>query len=271
MNNIDWQQVGLKLVQEITTYLRKRINESGSTTIHKMERERNPIYVIDEEVEDLAQEFLIRKQIPVVLMSEDRQALNVTSAPQKAFILDPLDGSMNAARGIPFYCVSLAIGSLSLTSKFSLDDIDIGIVQNVCSLDTFIARKGQGSYLNGNRIATSRISEVQQALVSTYIRHAPPSVLDLANAALSIRTTGSAALELCEVARGIYESFVDLRGSLKIFDIAAGAFIIKEAGGVINVIQKSNIDKEQFYLVSIIASGNEKLHKSIIIILDKKK
>jgi len=261
MNEIEWQHVGIQMVQEITDYLRKRVNEVGSTVIYKLEEERNPIYAIDEEVEDLARIFLEREQIPAVIKSEDRPAQKITSNPLKTFILDPLDGSMNAARGIQFYCVSLAIGDLSLKTRFSLEAIDIGIVQNVCSGDTFIANKNRGAYLNNHRINTSGTTQLSEALISTNLRHAPRNVLTLANAALSIRTNGCAALELCEVSHGVYDSFVDTSNNLKIYDIAAGAFIIKEAGGTVSVIQNNDREDDQ---VSIIASSNEELHSSII-------
>ncbi len=261
MNEIDWQNVGLQMVQEITAYIRRRVNESGSTVIHKLEEERNPIYAIDEEVENLARDYLEREQIPVVIKSEDRPAQNITSNPLKTFILDPLDGSMNAARGIPFYCVSLAIGDLSLNRKFSLDNIDSGIIQNVCSGATFVAVKNRGAYLNGHQINTSRITKLSDALISIYTRHAPQNVLTLANAVRSIRTNGCAALELCEVARGAYDGFVYLSSSIKIYDIAAGAFIIKEAGGTVSLVQNNIMQEDQ---VSIVASSNEELHSSIM-------
>jgi len=261
MNKLDWQEVGMQLVQEITSHLRKRVNEADCNIILKLQDKRNPIYAIDEEVEDLARNFLEREQIPVVIKSEDRPAHQITSDPIKTFILDPLDGSMNAIRGIPYYCVSLAIGNLNLRKKFSLDDIDFGIVQNICSGDTFVASKNGGAYLNDNRINTSQITDLSEALISIYTRHAPRNVLTLADAARSIRTNGCAALELCEVARGAYDSFIYLSNSIKTYDIAAGAFIIKEAGGSVCVNQ-NNIHNEDN--VSIVASCNEELHSSIM-------
>lgn len=267
---MDWEQAGLKLVHEISTYLRKRIGQADYTSIYKLQAERSPIYAIDKEVEDLAREFVVREQMPVVLKTEDSSTQEITSKPQKAFLLDPLDGSVNAVRGIPFYCVSLAIGNLSLIKRLSLEEIDVGIVQNVCSMDTFMATKHKGSHLNGNLIRPSQVSELSQAVIAAHIRLSPPSFLTLVNSALSIRSNGSSALELCEVARGTYDAFIDIRDRLKLVDIAAGAFIIQEAGGIVTVIQNISTDDVQRDQVSIVACNNVQLHRSIIQILSKK-
>jgi len=267
MDNIYWQEIGRRMVQEIATHIRKKINEPEHIAVYKLQRERSPVYFIDKEVEDLALALLQKEQIPVVLKSEDSPTRYVSSRPQKAFLLDPLDGSVNAVRGIPYYCVSLAIGDPSVATEFSLEKIEIGIVYNVCTMDTFVAIKNQGAYLNGNRIGPSHIMELSQSLIAMYVRFAPPEALALANSALAVRVTGSAALELCEVARGTYDAFVDVRGRLKVYDVAAGAFIVQESGGAISVMQNGTTDIARMDRVNIIACNNEKLYNSIMLVL----
>lgn len=259
--NIDWRLVGTQVVSEIAQFLRKNIDKPENKFVYNLKEESSPFYNIDREVEDFTLSFLKKEKIPILMKSEDSPVFQSTSNPQKVFILDPLDGSTNATRGIPYYSVSLAIGDLDVLTDFSLDKLDIGIVHNIFSNDTFIAIRNQGAYLNNKKISPSKTTVLSEAIISTYIRFAPQGVFELVNNSLTVRITGSAALELCDVARGVYDSFVDVRNRLKIYDVAAGALIVKEAGGIVE-IKRSN-DKSKEERVNIISSCTNELYNTI--------
>ncbi len=146
------------------------------------------------------------------------------------WILDPLDGTTNYVHGVPHFCVSLA---LERQGK-----VLVGAVYSPLADECYLAEAGKGASLNGKPISTSTITDLSQSLGAVGL----PSVvgpnspdLRLFNAALAacqaVRRTGSAALNLCYVAAGRFD--VAWNYSTKIWDVAAGALLIEEAGGSI--------------------------------------
>jgi myo-inositol-1(or 4)-monophosphatase len=144
------------------------------------------------------------------------------------WIVDPLDGTTNFVHGVPFFCVSLALEQRGR--------LLVGAVYNPMSGECYLAEAGNGARLNGEPIFTSDVVDLSQSLAGVGL----PSVVDsqspdlrVFNRALgvcqAIRRTGSAALNLCYVACGRFD--VAWNYSTKIWDVAAGALMIEEAGG----------------------------------------
>jgi myo-inositol-1(or 4)-monophosphatase len=141
-------------------------------------------------------------------------------------VLDPLDGTFNVVAGIPFYSVSIAIGRTDLT------DISLGFIENLHSGDVYHAEAGKGAYCNKRRINVSEVSELQKLSVTAYAyRTDSTKVIELGRVVRRIRVLGCSSLELCYVASGVLDAFVDFRRYLRITDIAAGKIIIEESGG----------------------------------------
>lgn len=145
------------------------------------------------------------------------------------WILDPLDGTTNFVHGFPFYCLSLAL----YYQDFPL----LGIVYNPELKETYWARTGAGAFLNGRPIHVSSWSTVAQSLLATGFpynigtAHEPimKRLGQVLTRAQGVRRPGSAALDLCLVARGVFEGFWEQ--NLKPWDTAAGVLIVQEAGG----------------------------------------
>ncbi|MCK4651827.1 MAG: bifunctional fructose-bisphosphatase/inositol-phosphate phosphatase [Methanosarcinales archaeon] len=141
-------------------------------------------------------------------------------------VLDPLDGTFNVVAGIPFYSVSIAIGGSDLS------DISLGFIENLHSGDVYYAEAGKGAYCNKKRIGVSGVSEMQKLSVTAYAyRTDSTKVVDLGRIVRRIRVLGCSSLELCYVASGVLDAFVDFRRYLRITDIAAGKLIVEESGG----------------------------------------
>jgi myo-inositol-1(or 4)-monophosphatase len=152
------------------------------------------------------------------------------------WFLDPLDGTVNFVHGIPNFCVSLALYR-------GLDPI-LGVVHAPRLGETFVAASGAGSWLlepgrEAQRLAASGTSELSEAILATGF---PYRRGELANSNLEnfgrffyevrgLRRLGSAALDLAYVAAGRLDGFWELH--LSPFDVAAGALLVKEAGGVV--------------------------------------
>ncbi len=146
------------------------------------------------------------------------------------WILDPLDGTTNYVHGVPHFCVSLALEREGR--------VLVAAVYNPLGEECYLAEAGGGARLNGRAIHTSQVTELSQSLAAVGLPCVvgPESPdLRLFNEALvacqAVRRTGSAALNLCYVAAGRFD--VTWNYSTKIWDVAAGALLIEEAGGSI--------------------------------------
>ena len=183
-----------------------------------------PTKQIDKLAEDIAIECLRHSKIPVNLLSEEIGFLDFGG--EYTIILDPIDGTKNAVRGIPFYAVSVAVG------KRSLKDVEFGVVINIPSGDIFRAEKGKGSFLNGKAIVTPH-STREKPLCSIVPCREFERRGNLLLRHSHIRSLGAASLEISYVASGAIDCFICLKEHLRITDIAAAVLILKEAGGAI--------------------------------------
>lgn len=184
-------------------------------------------------------------------------------------IIDPIDGSSNFERGIPFYCTSVAIADGS-THR----DIFFGIVRNLVSGEAYTATKGKGAKKNGMKIRTSNTTELSKAVAGIDISRASQRtlkwLLPLMGGISRQVHYGANALELCLMAEGKTDAFVDLRGRMRTVDFAAAQLIASEAGGVVSSPEgddlRFSIDLESRF--SFVASSNRELHRNILECLD---
>lgn len=180
-------------------------------------------------------------------------------------LIDPLDGSSNYERGIPFYCTSVAVAEGE-----TVDDIGVGVVRDLVSGDVYSATKGGGARKNGAPIRTSVTTEPGRAVVGIDLSRSPPELVrEMAPLVGGVKRQvhlGANALELCYVADGRTDSFVDLRGVMRITDFAAGYLIAKEAGATVSDPGGGRVsprfDLEDRF--SFVASANVPLHTEIL-------
>ncbi|MDT8357441.1 MAG: inositol monophosphatase family protein, partial [Methanomicrobiaceae archaeon] len=141
--------------------------------------------------------------------------------------VDPVDGTHNAIKGIPFYAISIGYVRSGETLA--------GYVEDLAGKDRFSAVKGEGSYLNGSPVRISRTSLLEESTMSVYGRKFnPATVLRLGQKIRRWRLLGASALELCYVSCGRLDGFIDVRGTLRVTDAIAGMLICEEAGGVVS-------------------------------------
>src|SRR5690606_23883637 len=150
------------------------------------------------------------------------------------WVIDPLDGTTNFLRGIPHYAVSIAC--------YHKGRLEHAIVLDPVRREEFTASRGRGAQLNGKRIRVSGRTSLDGALRGTGVpfksrfqKHMPAYLQTLDKLALQtagIRRAGAAALDLAYVAAGRLDGFWEI--GLQEWDIAAGALLIQEAGGLIS-------------------------------------
>lgn len=147
------------------------------------------------------------------------------------WIIDPIDGTVNFANGIPLCCVSIALEKEG--------EMILGAVYNPFMDELFFAQRGYGAYLNDKKIQVSETSEVIKSCLVTGF---PYTYLDMPNGPLEVfsklvrkgipvRRLGSAAIDLCWVAAGRFDGFYEHK--LQAWDSAAGFLMVEEAGGKI--------------------------------------
>ena len=166
--------------------------------------------------------------------------------------VDPLDGTVNYAHGIPIFTVSIAYAREGRTTLCAVYD--------PMRDELFTAERGKGAWRNGHRLQVSQVTELQRSLLVTGFPYDAWSMqrnnLDyfsrFTKVSQGVRRLGSAALDLCYVAAGRFEGYWEL--SIEPWDVAAGGLVAEEAGAVV-----TKIDRETDYLTppcSIIAASS---------------
>jgi len=212
---------------------------------------------IDKLAEDVAVDILNKSKIKVNLLSEEVGFVNNNG--KYTFVLDPIDGTRNAYRGIPFYSVSLAIG------KSKMSDVEYGIVKNIPTGDTFTAEKGHGAFLNKKRIGVPEVPHKEPLSSLALGINFDKVTISLAKKN-KVRSLGSASLEMCMVAIGALDFYIVGKEYIRVVDIAASSLILREAGGFVKNIYGQDLDMP-FNLderSSVVAACSEQLIKKII-------
>lgn len=186
---------------------------------------------------------------------------------EEVLVVDPIDGTSNFSRGIKYSAISLAI---SKSRRF--EDIYSGYVLNLYTRESYFAYRGYGSYKNGTiGIRVSRVLKTIDAFISIAITHQIPGrdrSLDILRYTNYPRHLGSAALEDCLVAEGRLDAHIDVRGSLRVYDIAASQLIVSEAGGKVWINQYGEYPSiEKIHGIKIISAATPHLLEKILDIL----
>lgn len=175
------------------------------------------------------------------------------------WIIDPIDGTINFVKKLHFVCISVAL--------CIHDDLQISFLYNPTLDEFYTARKGQGAFLNGEKIETSKNEDMSRCLFAHEISLGTVSpfrlkYIERARAFLErtigLRAFGSAALTLGYVAKGAIDAY-NIE-DLKPWDIAAGALIVMEAGGVVIDVSGGKYD---IMKPNVIVAGNRKLAEEI--------
>ncbi len=169
---------------------------------------------------------------------------------------------------MPFYAVSIAVSEYKEDAKLS--DVEHALVMNLYTGDTFYAERGKGVLFNNKKLKRYK-GDAYCIYFQELDRKKIKIASEIAKKASKIRAFGSVALELCYLSMGIFEALVDIRGSIRNVDIAAGLLILKESGGVYSDMEGKDIELSLNSIESttLIASRNKKIHEKILKIVGR--
>lgn len=185
--------------------------------------------VIDRAAEDAVFAELEALGQPLTVISEERGEVALAGGGPVHVVVDPVDGSLNAKRGLPFYCVSIAVARGA-----TMGDVEVAYVLDLGTGEEWWAQRGRGAYRNEQRLAQLDAAPLEILAIES----AHPGNVAAAAAALAatgadrLRALGSIALSLCSVAAGRADAMVSLRPARSV-DAAAAQLVVREAGGAV--------------------------------------
>ncbi len=193
---------------------------------------------IDRWAEDIVLRLLDERDVDLDVYSEE--VGHVDRGGKRTLVLDPIDGTLNCVRGIPFFSISMAVCGKSMS------DCEHALVRNLHSGDTYYARRGGGAELNGHRIAVSRYDRDDSVFLMFDGRDVAPETEKVKAITSRVRTMGCASLEMCLVAQGSaqahYMNCTNKSRMIRVVDIAASCHILREAGGEVVDLTGKKLD-----------------------------
>jgi myo-inositol-1(or 4)-monophosphatase len=208
-----------------------RVHRGYAGAVHSVTTKSTATDLVTE-VDRLAEEA-IRREIASAFPDHVVWGEEAGSSPgdvRHRWIVDPLDGTVNYAHGVPVYATSIAL---------EVDGVvEVGVVLDTARGERFAARRGHGATRDGAPVRVSATRSLGEAMLATGFAYGGPAVARNLEAfarvvprARAVRRPGAAALDLAQVACGRFDGYWEL--DLKPWDVAAGALFVREAGGTI--------------------------------------
>ncbi|WP_292424055.1 bifunctional fructose-bisphosphatase/inositol-phosphate phosphatase [Methanoregula sp.] len=237
--------------------IRPLVGSPEGGQVIRMGADRTPTEKIDQVAEDCVIKYVQEHDLCALLISEEAGKVPVDGGKGTIF-LDPIDGTYNAVAGIPFYALSLAWATDGVVQQ--------AFVQDLATKETFTAVQGKFAHCNGKPIHVSSTSRLDTSAMSVYGRKFDPTrMMQLGHKIRRWRLLGASALELSYIGAGRIDGFVDLRGTLRVTDAAAGMLICTEAGGTVSDLNGDPLDfPEEVTVGRCIIATNGVLHHKVI-------
>ncbi len=229
----------------------------GQFSIEAKSGIHNLVTEYDHRSEEFIIEFLKKEFPDSLFLAEESGGKNEGSSALQ-WIIDPLDGTVNFAHGLPFFAISIAARKNN--------ELICGVVYQPITHELFVAQKNVGAFLNGTRIKVSEVTELKRAFLATgfpyNLAENPGDCIghftDILRQGIPVRRMGVASLDLCYVASGRFDGFFEI--SLAPWDCAAGILLIEEAGGKVSRWDEEPLD---LFAYEPILVTNGHLHQQI--------
>ncbi len=187
------------------------------------------------------------------------------------FIVDPVDGSDNYARGLPLSALSVAI--LPRDAPLRVDQVLYGLVGDASRDDPVVAARDQGAYRGAGRLHTSKVNRLRDAVLSCELNHWAPngSLAKTLESCAGVRAYGCASRALCLVAEGALDAHIDVRSRLTPESFLAGSLRVTEAGGYVSRLDGKPLGPFRSLqdCTTLVAAATRELAEEIIDVISK--
>jgi myo-inositol-1(or 4)-monophosphatase len=204
--------------------------EGGDTTL-----------AVDKAAEDAIFAELESLGVPLLAVSEERGEVPIGAGDAQArVVVDPVDGSVNAKRGLPFACVSIAVASGE-----RMDDVEVGLVAELAPARDWWALRGEGAFCDGRQLAPLEDGPLEMLGLETARPERVANAADVLRevGAHRLRALGSVAASMCLVGAGRLDAMLTLR-EVRSVDVAAAQLIVREAAGTVAFPGGDRLDLE---------------------------
>lgn len=218
--------------------------------------EKNLVTEIDKKSEKAILDYITKKYPSHAILTEESGEHKNNS--EFLWVIDPLDGTTNFAHGLPIFSVSIGV--------MRKNQIVAGVVYDVMQNIIYSAEKGSGAFAGDKKLNVSKNDNLNLSVLVTGfpydVAENPDNVFErftsVTKKARAVRRLGSAAIDFCYVARGVFDGFWEV--SLHPWDMCAGKLIVEEAGGLVTDFNGKEID---IFTKQILAT-NKKVHHQLI-------
>jgi myo-inositol-1(or 4)-monophosphatase len=246
----------------VSDSIKEMVGNPSSGVMVEMGADGTPTKNIDKVAENAVLSQLRLSGNGFKVLSEEIGEVLIGENPEYFLHLDPLDGTFNAVKGIPFYAISLYLHK---------EDCHFGYVCDLARGTKYYAEVSRGAYSDPgeSKLCVSETSNLKDFSVSAYTKRPNTSrIVGIGDTVRRIRTLGCTSLEMVMVASGKLDAFVDLRGMLRIVDVAAGKLILEEAGGFItdSAGERLHLNDNMWQRTDLIGS-NGLLHNDLLNII----
>lgn len=263
---LDW----LTILEDCAQNMRKKILTVYQTAEAAKGYGRGAGGDVQKKIDLVAEKALINTlsehKASCTLISEESGIKKIGAEPSGYILVaDPLDGTTNALRGLPFMAISLA-----MASQPYLKNVETALVMDILHNVTYTAQQGKGAHKNKQPIKPSKTTSLKEAVIGVDFNTFKAAeivnqMIRVFEQTKHLRHLGANALEICYVADGTIDAFIDLRGKLRVTDMAAAQLILREADGIITTQKGKSLDARltATQRVSFIAAANKAIYKKI--------
>jgi myo-inositol-1(or 4)-monophosphatase len=259
---VSWLETCRLCVDDIKVVLRRLPTRVEREPVLQLGVGGDDTTAIDQEAEDAVVARLVALEQDFVLVSEELGERTFGAGGPRRVVVDPIDGSVNAKRGIPFFSFSLAVADGP-----TMGDVAFGYVYDFGTGEEWTAERGRGAFLDGEPLGALRPKDTIEIL--SFEGTTTPAIVEHAEAVTALagrlRVMGSLALSLCHLAAGRVDAVVSLKAARSV-DIAAAQLLVRECGLAIELFEDPPFDVAPLDLVPrsrVAAAGTPELVKQL--------
>ena len=255
---IDWLEVCRDIAADVDAVLADLPTRAEREPVLRLGEGGDETTAIDQAAEDAVVARLRDLETPLTVISEEIGELELGGPGGPRVVVDPIDGSLNAKRGIPFFSLSVAVADGP-----TMGDVAFGYVFDYGAREEWTAERGGGAFLDGERLGAERPKAELEILSfeATTTAFVVEKAAAMTGVAHRLRIMGSLAISLCHLAAGRVDGVCSLKPARSV-DIAAAQLLVRECGLAIELFEDPPFEEALLDLVGrsrVVAAGTPEL------------